>query len=311
MAASQPGNDASPIAADAATSDPAAAFDLHNDSAAAHTPLVLDSPHSWRDWPADAVVHQAGQAALLSTWDAWVDELWLKALDGSAPLLAARFHRAYIDVNRARDDIDPAQLAAAWPTPLRPTDKSRRGFGLIRQLALPGVPMYAAPLAVADVQGRIRRCYDPYHERLAGLLRDAQSRFGWAVHVDCHSMKSVGNAMNEDAGRPRPDVVLSDLDGRSAHPLLMQWMAGALKAQGLSVQINDPYRGAELLRRHGVPHEGRYSVQIEINRALYMDEARVERHAGFDRLARQLAGFVQQLHARLASAAAAPLRPGR
>ncbi|WP_395699431.1 N-formylglutamate amidohydrolase [Aquabacterium sp.] len=284
----------------AATKSPAP-YALIGDPSAAASPLVFDSPHSWRDWPADGTPTSAPASAVKTSWDAFVDELWAEALDGSAPLLAARFHRAYIDANRPRDDIDPALLAAPWPGPLNPGPTSRRGMGLIRRLALPGVPMYTHLLSVEDVSGRIERCYDPYHAKLAALVEAAHARFGMSVHVDCHSMKSTGNAMNVDSGAARPDIVVSDLEGRSADPFLVRWIAASLGSLGYRVQINHPYRGEELVRRHGRPASGRHSVQIEINRALYMDEARFMRHAGAARLVRDLASFVRQLAAGLSA----------
>jgi N-formylglutamate deformylase len=263
------------------------------------SPLVFDSPHSWPQWPDDGTPPQVPRQVLQSSWDAYVDELWAIALDGSAPLLAARFHRACIDANRGRDDIDPHLLQGAWPTLLNPTRKSAVGMGLIRRDALPGVPMYAGKLPAAEVRERIERYYDPYHAELERLIAAAHGRFGFACHVDCHSMKSVGNAMNDDAGRPRPDVVVSDLDGRSSAREFTAYVAAGLAELGLHVQVNDPYKGAELIRRHGRPPQARHSVQIEINRALYMDEKTFEKTAGFERLAADLRRWVRLLRAEL------------
>jgi N-formylglutamate deformylase len=258
--------------------------------------LVFDSPHSWRDWNPSLTPTVASGPALRSSCDAWVDELWAGALRGRAPLLAARFHRAFIDANRARDDIDPELLDGPWPGPLNPGANSLRGMGLIRRLALPDVPMYATRLPVGEVQARIAGFYDPYHQALQGLVDAAHAAHGLVCHVNCHSMKSVGNGMNTDAGRARPDIVVSDRDGSTADPFLLRWIVTALRRCGYHVQVNHPYRGAELVRRHGQPAQRRYSVQIEINRALYMDEAAFERHAGFDRLQRDLGTLVDELH---------------
>jgi N-formylglutamate deformylase len=121
-------------------------------------PIVVDSPHSGMTWPA-AWAPQAPRAAILTTWDAFVDELWGDAPAAGATLLAATFPRAFIDTNRADTDIDPRVIAGAWPSPLAPTAYSERGMGLIRRDALPGVPMYDAPLPVADVEARLRDFY--------------------------------------------------------------------------------------------------------------------------------------------------------
>ncbi|MDD0812932.1 N-formylglutamate amidohydrolase [Curvibacter sp. RS43] len=262
-------------------------------------PLVIDSPHSWPHWP-DAVPTLAPWVAIRSSWDAHVDAIWVQAVNGRAPVLSARFHRSLIDANRARDDIDPSMLDAPWPGPLAPSDKSERGFGLIRRLALPSVPMYHQALPVNEVERRLNTFYDPYHTALSALIETTHQRFGHCLHLDCHSMKSVGNAMNLDVGRPRPDVVVSDLHGQSADPEVAQAVAQLLRTQGLSVAINDPYEGAELIRRHGQPSRHRHSVQIELNRALYMDEILCTLTPGHgplvQALRRMLDGLGRELH---------------
>ena len=151
------------------------------------------------EWPAD--FHpSAPREAILTTWDAFVDELWRGATSAGATLVTACFPRAYIDVNRAADDIDPELVEGEWPTPLTVSDYSRRGMGLIRRHALPGVPMYSGRLPVAAIQGRIDTCYRPYRAALAHAIDRAHARFGTVVHVDAHSMKSRANAMNVDHG---------------------------------------------------------------------------------------------------------------
>lgn len=264
------------------------------------TPLVLDSPHSYRHWPAEAAPAKVSATALLSSWDAYLDELWSEAAQGRAPTLAACFHRAYIDANRALDDIDPRLIAGQWPQPLNPSEKSRAGMGLIRMYALPGLPMYEAPLTVAEIRQRIDRYYLPYHARLEALLERAHARHGLSCHIDCHSMKSVGNAMNIDSGQLRPDAVVGDRDHSTAHPALTQFIAEQLTRLGLKVQTNSPYKGAELIRRYSAPAAGRHSVQIELNRSLYMDETSGEKNAGYTVLQQQLRELVDALLAALA-----------
>ena len=271
------------------------AFYFAGDAAPGASPLVFDSPHSWRDWPASGTAPLALPEAVWTGWDAWIDELWATAAQGRAPVLAARFQRAFIDANRARDDIDASLLASPWPEPLTPSAACGRGMGLIRRLVLPGVPLYAQPLPVDEVRARITDYYDPYHQALEGLISAAHVAFGLSVHIDCHSMKSVGNGMNVDAGKARPDMVVSNLAGQTSDPFLLRWVVQHLSSLGYRVQANHPYQGAELVRRHGRPAQGRHSLQIEINRALYMDEARFERHDGFERLARDLGTLVAAL----------------
>jgi len=257
-------------------------------------PVVVDSPHSGFLFPED--FHpSASLDALRTTWDAHVDALWAGAPDVGATLVAATFPRCYVDVNRAETDIDATLLADPWPTAIVPTDYSRRGMGLIRRLALPGVPMYEAPLPVREVESRIARWYRPYRSALAAAIAAARGEHETVWHLDCHSMKSRGNAMNLDAGSSRPDVVVSDRHGATADPTLTARIAAWFTSRGYQAQINDPYQGGDLVRTFGDPARGVHSVQIEVNRARYMDETTCEPHAGFTALQEDLTALVSAL----------------
>jgi N-formylglutamate deformylase len=286
-----------------------AAYRIDKPSTTVPCPLVFESPHSWRYWPPDGHPTLASSQALQSSWDAWMDELWVQAADGRAPVLSARFHRAYIDANRHVADIDAALLDGVWPTELRLSDAGRRGMGLIRRYALPGVDMYASSLSVTDVQSRIARYHQPYRLALFALQQTAHQQCGYAVVVSAHSMKSTGNAMNDDPGRARPDIVVSDLDGTSAHPELARTVANLLRGQGYVVNINHPYKGGELTRACGNPSMGFHAVQIEVNRALYMNEHTFERHDGFASLANAAQHTVTALLRELDAGLGAELRP--
>ncbi len=256
--------------------------------------LLVDSPHSGMEWPSD-FVPAASREAIASTWDAFVDELWSGAPAAGATLLAARFPRAYVDANRAADDIDPDLLAEPWPGPLAPTSYSARGMGLIRRSALPGVPMYDRRLRVDEVAHRIATYYAPYRDALTTELDALRARFGTVWHINAHSMKSRGNAMNVDAGAGRPDVVVSDRHGTTADPLHTRWVAEWFRRAGLNTQVNDPYQGGDIVARAGAPAEGRHSIQVEFNRALYMDEAAVIRGAHFTELQERCTAFLRDL----------------
>ena len=257
-------------------------------------PLLLDSPHSGNTWP-QGWHPAAPRAAVESGWDAFVADLFKTAPNHGASLLEAHFPRMFIDLNRSRLDIDAEMLDGPWPVPPVPTTYSARGFGLLRRLALPGVPVYGAPLPVAEVGGWLSAYYDPYHDAIAAELDGLQARFGQAWFVDCHSMKSRGNAMNDDPGRPRPDFVVSDRDGTTADPAFTRFAAETLTSCGFKVLVNDPYKGAELIQRHTDPAGGRHGIQLEINRALYLNEADCTKSPDFAALATVLDGFVAQL----------------
>jgi len=233
--------------------------------------------------------------ALLSSRDAFVDELWSGVVQRGAVLIAATFPRCYIDPNRAETDIDQDLLAEPWPGELRPEKYSRAGMGLIRRLALPGVPMYQRKLSVAEVQHRIDAYYRPYRAALKAQADAACRRFGAVWHVDCHSMKSRGNEMNTDSGQARPDVVVSDRLGSSADPAFTRWVSEELRRLGLSVQVNHPYQGGDLLNAISAPAQRRHSIQIELNRALYMDERTISRSPGFAALKSKLDAFADGL----------------
>ena len=263
-------------------------------------PLLLDSPHSG-DVPAPFVRPVAPPNVLRTMHDAFVDELYASAPRHGAMLIAATFPRWMIDANRGRDDIDLDLIDGGWPHPVNPTAKTRSGMGLLRRLALPGVPMYASRFTIAEVETLLRDYYDPYHAAVRAALDRLHARFGAVWHIDCHSMRSRGNAMNDDDGKERPDFVVSDRDGTTAGGGFTEHVASVLREQGYSVGINDPYKGAELVRAYGRPAERRHSIQIEINRRLYMDEDEVVRHDGF-------AGLQHDLD-RLLGDVVAPIRP--
>ena len=266
-------------------------------------PVVVESPHSGLEFPAD-FLPAAPYAAIQTTWDAFVDELWGDAPSAGATLLRATFPRAYVDVNRAEDDMDETLLGEPWPVALTPTDYTKRGMGLIRRNALPDVPMYDRALTVTEVQGRIARYYRPYREAVRREIDAAHARSGIVFHVDCHSMKSRGNAMNVDNGSARPDLVISDRHGTTADTAHTQWACEWFRAHGYSVQMNEPYQGGDMVRSFGAPSAGRHSIQIEINRGIYMDELTFTRGARFDAVRQHCATFVRDLAARVTAAAA-------
>lgn len=253
-------------------------------------PVVFDSPHSGFEFPAD-FQPVATRAEIRTTWDAYVDELCADVTEAGATLVTARFPRAYVDPNRAENDIDPKVLATPWPQPVELTEYGRRGMGLIRRFAGPAVPMYDRQLSVAEVQARIASCHVPYRRALRDAIEAAWSQHGVVWHFNMHSMKSQGLGRNGGPAVVRPDVVVGDRDGTTAPRVLTEWVAGFFSQRGLRATINDPHRGADIVRTHGDPARQRYSVQIEINRALYLDESTGVRNAGFGGIRRHLAQF--------------------
>lgn len=250
-------------------------------------PIVFDSPHSGTVYPAD--FHYACPLLLLRrTEDTFVDRLFDAVPGCGGVLLAAQFPRCYIDANRAEDDIDPLLLAAPWPEAIRPSDKSALGLGLVRRLVRMGTPIYARPLHPAEIAARIERFHRPYHQHLHGVVESLAARFGAVWHVNCHSMPSSGVAGPGTDPGARPDFVLGDRDGTTCAPDFVRVVTRVLEEMGYRVALNDPYKGVELVRRHSDPARHRHSLQLEINRRLYMNEETLEPNQGFEPLRRDL-----------------------
>ncbi|MSP81478.1 MAG: N-formylglutamate amidohydrolase [Alphaproteobacteria bacterium] len=246
-------------------------------------PLIVCSPHSGRHYPASFLADSRLElAALRRSEDSFVDELFGDAPSLGASLLAANFARSFIDVNREPYELDPATFAEPLP-PFVNTGSTRvaSGFGTIAQSVAGGGPIYRRKLAFAEAEVRLRDYYRPYHERLAGLVSAVQERFGRVLLLDCHSMPSAGSG---DRGASEIDVVLGDRFGRSCDARVIDDAERSLLDSGLRVRRNDPYAGGFTTEYYGRPHQGIHALQIEINRALYMDEARFERAPGFARV---------------------------
>ena len=250
-------------------------------------PVVFDSPHSGADYPSD-FGYACPLKLLRHAEDAHVDALFAAAPAAGATLIAALFPRSYIDVNRAIDDIDPQLLDQAWPGPVSPSEKNRVGMGLVRRVCKPGLSMYDRRLSVTEVKHRIDTYYLPYHHAVESAVTAARAQFGAAWHVNCHSMPSSGGPQVPANGWERADFVLGDRDGTTCGVGFRRMIQGTLERMGYDVRVNDPYKGVELVRRYGHPRKGSHSIQIEINRRLYMNEETLERSYGFARLKRDI-----------------------
>jgi N-formylglutamate deformylase len=256
-------------------------------------PLVLDSPHSGREFPGDfgAIV---SEAELRESEDCYVDELYAAAHELGVPLLAGRFARTYVDPNRNAGDVDLDLIDGPWPWEYRPSGKARIGKSLVWRTLEDGRPIYARKLAPDAVKQRIDRVHSPYHQNLKTALDAAYRRYGRVYHINCHSMRSVAGKQSEDgAGNVRPDFVIGDRDGTTCEPRFTELVRETLAGMGYRVTVNDPYKGVELIRAYCDPKAGRHSLQIEINKRLYMDERTLARTQGFSRLQNHLAELLR------------------
>lgn len=270
---------------------------IHGPATAA-LPLVLDSPHSGTRMPADFGA-ALPDSALRDGEDCFIDELYLPAAERGIPLLAAQCPRTYLDPNRHAGDIDTDLLDAPWPGELVPSGKARIGKALVWRTLDDGRPIYDRKLTVQELRQRIARVHVPYHAALRRLLDAAHARHGQVFHLNCHSMNAVSGAMGEGgAGQRRADVVLGDRDGTTCAPAFTAFVRDHLAARGYAVKVNDPFKGVELVRAFADPAAGFHSLQVEVNKRLYMDEATLRKHDGFARLQADLMGLLEAIVAR-------------
>ena len=249
-------------------------------------PLVLDSPHSGSDYP-DDFAYCCPLPVLRRAEDAYVDELYEAAPVFGATLIGALFPRSYLDPNRAPDDLDPGLLTGPLPSCLKPRPVTR--VGLVRRHAQPGVPIYDKKLSPGDILARIERYHTPYHRVLDEACGRLHREFGAVWHINCHSMPTHG-----DRGE-HGDFVLGDRDGTTCAAEFTDFVARFLRGLGYDVRINEGYKGVEIVRRQGRPAEHRHSLQIEVDRSLYMDQKTLEKLPGFEPLRADLARLVEAL----------------
>ena len=271
-------------------------FDVHEPHGS-FVPLVLDSPHSGTQYPED-FKPAVSREALRVAEDAFVDELYASAPSMGATLIAARFPRSYIDPNRSILDIDTSLLEGAWPGPAIRSRKTELGIGLIWRILDSGDNIYDRKLSVDEVKQRIVRYHQPYQKAVKDALDRAFRHFGGVWHLNLHSMPAVSGAVSEEGpGKSRADFVLGDRDGTTCEPEFTALVAAKLRDMGYEVKVNDPYKGVELVRAFSDPKAGRHSLQIEVNRRLYMDERTRERNSGFRPLAANLTQLLQAVSA--------------
>ena len=260
-------------------------------------PLVCDSPHSGT-WYPDDYRHAVDRELLRRGEDTHVEALWQAVPAVGGTLVHAHFPRTYIDANRNLDDLDPALLAEPWPEPVSPGEKSRLGYGLVWRNIRAGVPIYDRQLTVAEVKNRIDSCYRPYHAAVNEAIEQSAARFGGVWHLNLHSMPNDAyERLQIVSPHPLADFVLGDRDGTTCEPGFVDLVERELRGFGYRVARNDPYKGVQLIAQIGQPALRRHSLQIEIRRPVYMDEATRERNAGFDSVQRDLSALASTLAA--------------
>ena len=257
-------------------------------------PFVFNSPHSGRNYtPQFLAGVQLDRATIRRSEDYRIDELFGGAVRQGAPMLQANFPRAFLDVNREPFELDPAMFAEKLPEFANTRSvRVAGGLGTIARIVSESEEIYARKLSLAEAMERIETVYHPYHSTLRRLLAATHQRFGYAVLVDCHSMPSSRDGISR---RSRPDIVLGDRYGTSCAQQITWAASEFLTDLGYDVEINKPYAGGFITEHYGRPENGLHSLQIEINRGLYMDEASLSKRAVFDRIAEDLTRFIGRL----------------
>lgn len=257
---------------------------------------VFSSPHSGRDYPVALVARsRLSSVQLRSSEDAFVEELFAAAPDAGAPLIAACAPRAWVDLNRGADDLDPALIAGAG----RGVQNARitAGLGVIPRVVGEGRAIIEGKLSLQEAESRIAEVWHPFHAQLSTLLEESRAQFGTAVLFDCHSMPHDAlNATPAVWGR-RPNVILGDRFGTACDRWLIDFAAEVFNAAGFLVARNTPFAGGYITQTYGRPKRDVHALQIEIDRSLYMDEARVARNGDFPLVAAKLAAVTRELAA--------------
>ena len=262
-------------------------------------PFVFASPHSGCDYPPEFVAEaKLNLLALRRSEDAFVDQIYAAAPQIGAPLLRAHFPRVYVDPNREPFELDPRMFDEPLPDYVNArSPRVAAGLGTVAKVVATGETIYAHKLRFAETKQRIEAHYFPYHRALADLLDRTFQRFDCYLLIDCHSMPSIGGPMDADPGTRRVDFVLGDCYGTSCSPAIINLVHATLRDLGYSVHRNVPYAGGFTTRNYGRPSERKHTLQIEINRGLYMDEHRIAPTTGLTLVTQDLTRLMTVLEA--------------
>ena len=261
-------------------------------------PVIFSSPHSGRDYNAAFLAQsKLDPVTLRRSEDSFVDEIFGKAPLYGAPLLKALFPRAFVDPNREPFELDPRMFRDRLPAYANvKSPRVAAGLGTVARVVANGAEIYRRKLDFAEANERITNCYQPYHNALEDMVVATRRHFGFCIVLDCHSMPSVTGPLDEEPGRRRQaDIVLGDAHGQSCSVGIMRLVERTLRDLGFVVAINTPYSGGYITRHYGRPRKGVHALQIEINRALYMDEERITRLQALEPLSDQMAYLAGQI----------------
>lgn len=258
--------------------------------------VLFASPHSGCDYPAAFVRRsQLNERTIRSSEDAFVDRLFEPAPEFGAPLLSAGAPRAYVDLNRSPDELDPALIEGVRRHGHNPRVAS--GLGVIPRVVANGRSIYSGRITMTEARSRIDAYWRPYHSALQDLLDQAHTAFGRAILIDCHSMPHEAMDGVARSGQRRPEIVLGDRFGAAASSGIVERVEAAFAGAGLTVTRNAPFAGAYVTQAYGRPSRQQHAIQVEIDRALYMDERRIAPSRDFDAFRDLLRGVIAEIAA--------------
>lgn len=256
--------------------------------------VVFASPHSGANYTETFVSKSIlNPLQIRSSEDAFVDSLFAAAPEFGMPFLTAVAPRAFLDLNRALDELDPALIDGVQRQGQNPRVAS--GLGVIPRVVAHGQAIYCGKLPLSEAQDRIEGYWHPYHMALKGLLQQAHDQFGQAILVDCHSMPHEAVDAMPKRGANIPEVVLGDRFGATASAEVIDKIEAAFAGAGLKVSRNTPFAGAYITQAYGRPSRGQHAVQVEIDRALYMDEVKIEPNGNFATLKELLRSVIAEI----------------
>ena len=260
------------------------------------TSVVFASPHSGRDYPSDFLRQAVLNASQIrSSEDAFVDLLFENAPNHGAPFLAAKAPRAFLDLNRGPDELDSALIEGVRRTAHNPRIAS--GLGVIPRVVANGQQIYRGKLPLRQAHDRIAQYWRPYHDQLQTLLDESINIFSEAILIDCHSMPHEALENAGPPGAARPHIVLGDRFGSAAASPIVERVEAAFAAAGFRVARNMPFAGAFITQHYGRPSRNQHAIQVEIDRALYMDERTLETNSNFTAFKTLLNGVMAEIAA--------------
>ncbi|MBL4590129.1 MAG: N-formylglutamate amidohydrolase [Alphaproteobacteria bacterium] len=251
-------------------------------------PILFDSPHSGQGFP-DDFNFTCDKQNLLRLTDLYIDELFESVTQNGCTFLKAEFPRTYIDLNRSHEDIDLTLLNDIWPYPISSKGRAKHGVGLIFRLGHDSAPIYKDKLSSQEIQHRINNFYTPYYQVLMRELDTLHTLHKEILHINCHSFPS------KQGYRSLPDFVLGDRCGTTCDPHIINHIKEVIETYGYSVNINHPYQGAQIIQSTGAPTHNRHSLQIEVNRKLYMNEKTLEKNINFNKLKDNIKGITKDI----------------